>query len=196
MEICVVLRRQQYGTVLFQSTQEHLYERAYRSGDRFRCGRSQYDCREGCGTSRSWQRGGRRDSFEEGDQVWAVFDRDDHPHFKQAVELCESNGIYVGRSNPCFELWLVLHERDHNRYETRHRMQSILGDLRPEYDRRRGKTPDCEEMISRVEAAEQRAEQLLLRRQEEGNPYGNPSTTVGRLTRAVRTADSRAQARP
>lgn len=145
---------------------------------------------------RSWQRGGRRDSFEEGDQVWAVFDRDDHPYFKQAVELCESNGIYVGRSNPCFELWLILHERDHNRYETRHRMQSILGDLRPEYDRRRGKTPDCEEMISRVEAAEQRAEQLLLRRQEEGNPYGNPSTTVGRLTRAIRTADSGAQARP
>ena len=145
---------------------------------------------------RSQRRGGRRNSFEEPDQVWAVFDRDEHPHFKKAVDLCESNGIYVGRSNPCFELWLILHERDHNRYETRHQMQSILGDLRPEYDTRRGKTPDCEEMISRVEDAEQRAEELLRSRREDGNPYGNPSTTVGRLTRAIRTADSRARHGP
>lgn len=73
-------------------------------------------------------------------------------------------------------------------------MQSILGDLRPEY-KDRGKTPDCDDLISRVEAAERRAEELLRRRQKEGNPYGNPSTTVGRLTREIRAADSRAQAR-
>ena len=143
---------------------------------------------------RSQPRDGRRNSFEN-NQVWAVFDRDDHPRFDEAITLCESNHVCVGRSNPCFELWLILHDMDHNRYETRHQMSSILSDLRPEYDKRRGKTPDCEEMISRVGDAEQRAEELLRRRQEEDNPYGNPSTTVGRLTRAIRTADSRAQAR-
>ena len=137
----------------------------------------------------------RRNSFEEEDQVWAVFDRDNHPRFDEAIALCETNGVRIGRSNPCFELWLILHERDQHRHEERQTMQSILGDLRPEYDRERGKTPDCEELIRRVEDAERRAEELLRRRQEAGNPYGNPSTTVGWLTREIRAADSRAQAR-
>ena len=144
---------------------------------------------------RSQRGGSRRNSYEKSDQVWAVFDRDDHPRFDDAITLCESNHVRVGRSNPCFELWLILHEQDYNRPERRDRMQSILGDLRPEYDRKRGKTPDCDELISRVEDAEQRAEALLRRRAEEGSPYGNPSTTVGRLTREIRTADSRARAR-
>ena len=50
---------------------------------------------------------GRRNSFEKRDQVWAVFDRDDHPRFDEAIALCERHGIRVGRSNPCFELWLI-----------------------------------------------------------------------------------------
>lgn len=135
----------------------------------------------------------RRNSFEEADQVWAVFDRDSHPRFAEAIALCESRGVRVGRSNPCFELWLILHERDHTRHEGRDRMQSILGELRPEYDKERGKTPDCEDLISRVKHAERRAEELLRRRQDEGNPYGNPSTTVGRLTREIREADRAAR---
>ena len=56
-----------------------------------------------------------KDSFEEADEVWAVFDRDEHPRFNEAVAFCESNGVGVARSNPCFELWLILHERDHDR---------------------------------------------------------------------------------
>ena len=52
-------------------------------------------------------RGSRRskDSFEENDQVWAVFDRDEHPRFDEAIALCDGHGVLVGRSNPCFELW-------------------------------------------------------------------------------------------
>ena len=42
-------------------------------------------------------------SFEEADQVWAVFDRDEHPRYNEAVTLCEQTGIHVARSNPCFE---------------------------------------------------------------------------------------------
>lgn len=139
------------------------------------------------------RRHGRRNSFEKADQVWAVFDRDAHPRFEEAIELCETKGVRVGRSNPCFELWLVLHEQDHNRHEDRHTMQSILGRLRPEYDRSGRKIADCKKMMNRVEEAERRADELLRRRQEEGNPYGNPSTTVGHLTREIRTADRRAQ---
>lgn len=130
----------------------------------------------------------KKDSFEESDQVWAVFDRDEHPNFDEAAALCERGGVHVGRSNPCFELWLILHEKDYDRAESRHEMQKILATLRREYDRDSGKTPDCDEMIDRVEDAEERGERQLENREQGGNPYGNPSTTVGRLTRAIREA--------
>ena len=140
-------------------------------------------------------RGSRRskDSFEENDQVWAVFDRDEHPRFDETIALCDRYGVLVGRSNPCFELWLILHERDHDRYEDRDEMQAILERLRPEYDKDSGKTPDCGELVSRVQDAERRADVLLRRRRESGAPYGNPSTTVGHLTREIREADESAR---
>ena len=122
----------------------------------------------------------KMNSFEENDQVWAVFDRDQHPRFNDAVALCEQAGVHVARSNPCFELWLILHEQDYDRYETRRDMQKILGRIRPEYARDRGKVPDCNDPVTRVEQAEQRAEAQLARREHSGLPFGNPSTTVGR----------------
>ena len=61
-----------------------------------------------------------KDSFEENDQVWAVFDRDEHPNFGDAVVRCKESGIGVARSDPCFELWLILHKRDYDRPCDRH----------------------------------------------------------------------------
>lgn len=135
----------------------------------------------------------KKDSYEEADQVWAVFDRDEHPRFNEAVAYCESNGIGVARSDPCFELWLILHERDHDRPDHRRTVQEVLEELRPEYDADGAKTLDCDSLVTRVELAEQRAETQLQRRQQEGNSFGNPSTTVGRLTRAIRKADELAR---
>jgi RloB-like protein len=132
-------------------------------------------------------------SFEERDEVWAVFDRDEHPRFNEAVALCQAHGVGVARSDPCFELWLILHEEDYDRPEDRHAVQARLQQLRPEYNRRAAKKPDCNELIARVEEAEGRANVQLLRRQDEGKPYGRPSTTVGHLTRAIRDAAERAR---
>ena len=74
--------------------------------------------------AKSLRRGrGRKDSFEERDQVWAVFDRDEHPRFDEAVALCKDKGVGVARSDPCFELWLILHERDYDRPCGRHEVQ-------------------------------------------------------------------------
>ena len=130
----------------------------------------------------------RKDSFEDRDQVWAVFDRDEHPRFNEAVELCRNHGVGVGRSNPCFELWLILHERDYDRPNDRHAVQAELRRLRPEYEIGGAKTPDCDDLIRRVEDAERRCDEQLRRREEEGSPFGNPSTTVGQLTTAIREA--------
>ena len=130
----------------------------------------------------------RKHPFEGHGQVWAVFDRDEHPRFNEAVELCRNHGIDVGRSNPCFELWLVLHERDYDQPNDRHAVQALLKALRPEYEIDGAKTPDCDDLITRVEDAERRGETLLQRREEEDPPFGNPSTTVGCLTSAIREA--------
>ncbi|MGB7327616.1 MAG: RloB family protein [Rubripirellula sp.] len=53
--------------------------------------------------------------FGEGDQFWFVADTDhwiESNHIQNLVEvvrLCRQKGIGVALSNPCFELWLLLH---------------------------------------------------------------------------------------
>lgn len=128
----------------------------------------------------------RRTETGTDDQVWAVFDRDEHPRYQEAVSLCQQHGVHVARSNPCFELWLILHERDYDRPNSRKRVQSDLEQLRPEYHARRGKTPDCDDLVKRVVKAEGRAKRQLRNRELDGSPFGNPSTTVGLLTRQIR----------
>ena len=136
---------------------------------------------------------GKKDSFEEYDEVWAVFDRDTHPRFEEAIKLCEQHGVKIGRSDPCFELWLILHEQDYDKLGDGREVQKELGKLRPDYDPKGSKTPDCDEMVQRVEDAEGRAEAQLQRRKSEGAECDRPSTTVGRLTRAIRGADKRSR---
>ena len=135
----------------------------------------------------------KKDSFEDGDEVWAVFDRDEHPRFGEAVELCKKHGVRVGRSDPCFELWLILHEQDYDKPDDRYKVQALLRRLRPEYDPDGAKTPDCDDLVKRVEVAERRGDVLLKRREAEHNPFGNPSTTVGELTATIRRANKAAR---
>lgn len=129
-----------------------------------------------------------RNSFERHDEVWAVFDRDNHEKYLEAVQKCEAGGVGVCRSNPCFELWLILHEQDYEKPGGRHQVQDDFAKLRPEYGKAGRKLPDCSEMVARVEIAEARAERQLQRREREGAAFGDPSTTVFELTRAIRKA--------
>lgn len=43
------------------------------------------------------------------DQVYCVFDRDQHPTFSDALQKAKSKKIEVIVSIPCFEYWLLLH---------------------------------------------------------------------------------------
>ena len=38
---------------------------------------------------------------------WIVFDRDQVQNFDKIIEKAEENGINVGWSNPCFEIWMM-----------------------------------------------------------------------------------------
>lgn len=131
-----------------------------------------------------------RDSFESRDQVWAVFDRDDHPNYKEAIDRCKANKVKVGSSNPCFELWLILHLEEFDKPDGRNGVQRRLEFLCPEYDRRGRKLPNCQVLVESINQAEDRAEQQLeRRRQEQGGQLAPPYTTVWKLTRAIRSAD-------
>jgi hypothetical protein len=134
-----------------------------------------------------------RNSFEEGDEVWAVFDHDAHPKVKEAVKKCEDNDVGVARSNPCFELWLILHKANYDKPDEQKKVQAHLKKLCPEYNKRGAKTPNCAELVTRVKEAEKRAETQLSCRGKEGDPFNRPSTTVWRLTRAIRDAAQKAR---
>jgi hypothetical protein len=56
---------------------------------------------------------------EEGevDEFWCVFDVEwprNHPRLREAVQQARGNGINLAISNPCFELWLILHFERHS----------------------------------------------------------------------------------
>ncbi|MEU9564283.1 RloB family protein [Streptomyces sp. NPDC048161] len=50
---------------------------------------------------------------EEYDQAWCVFDVDEFTDIDRAVTEAGRHGIEIALSNPCFELWLLLHFTDH-----------------------------------------------------------------------------------
>lgn len=133
-------------------------------------------------------------SFEERDEVWIVCDRDEHPKYEEAIGQCKSGGVRVARSNPCFEVWLILHIRDYDKPDDRHNVQNDLRKLCPEYTQK-NKVPNCAELIRCIEKAESRARILLERRESEGQPFGRPSTTVGNLTEAIRSAAKKSSPR-
>ncbi len=141
---------------------------------------------------------GRRkpsNSFEQSDQVWAVFDHDDRRNFDDAIHRCKIHGVRVGWSNPCFELWLILHITEFEKPDASKAVCRHLSTLNPTYDPDRRKVCKWAELGELVIAAEKRAEMQLARREKEGDPSGRPSTTVGQLTKEIREASDRAKRR-
>ena len=121
------------------------------------------------------------------DHVWVVFDRDEHSGYHQAIRRCQDAGVGVAYSNPCFELWLILHVTEMDRLLNRHAMQSLCRE-HIQYPPNENKRPDYYWLMQerRVETAEERAVAQLKRRFEEGAVQDNPSTTVGELTKCLR----------
>jgi hypothetical protein len=123
--------------------------------------------------------------YERADEVWAIFDRDVHDYFDEGVRLCEENGIRVGRSNPCFEVWLILHYDDFHKPDGRDQVFERLCAFCPEYKDGKGRKVDFNRLIDNLSAAEKRAEAQRSARKDEGDAYGPPSTTVYELTKSM-----------
>lgn len=128
----------------------------------------------------------RGDSLAGQDTVWAVFDRDVHPRFAEAIDLARGNDILLAVSNPCFEIWGVFHYRDFDAEVHRHECQRELARLCPSYSSSGSKVFDDSAIIEQgYSSAVARAKNSRRRRQKEGNSEGNPSTRVYLLTEYI-----------
>ena len=133
-----------------------------------------------------------RGSSANRDSVWAMFDRDDHPRFHEAKDLARGNGIRLAVSDPCFELWGVLHYQNQDGPIDRSECQRKLEILCDGYSRTGGKLfTDATVITENYLDAVARAKRLLINRDREQRPEGNPSTTVHHLTEHIRCIDDR-----
>lgn len=119
------------------------------------------------------------DSFAKAFEVWAVFDRDEHLRFNDAIQKAEAHKIKVAYSNPCFELWGLMHYRMVDGHLDRHSAQRRLHADHPSYHHEDNPVLDVASLQGKpYETASRNAGRALTRREEEGDARGNPSTTV------------------
>lgn len=121
------------------------------------------------------------------DEIWCVFDRDVHPNVDEALALAERHGISVVLSNPCIELWFILHFEDQtasiHRHDAQRRATDLLGC---------GKALTvavAEGLVARFDGARTRAHALDLKHAGDGSPpRSNPSSDMWRLIDRIRAA--------
>lgn len=126
--------------------------------------------------------GRERDDNLRYDEVWCVFDVDEHARLARALRHAETASIHVAVSNPCFELWLLLHFVDHAGPLSAHRVSQQLRKHLPTY-RKQVRFRDCADGYS---DAVMRARSLDERHARDERAGANPSTGVYRLTERVR----------
>ena len=122
-----------------------------------------------------------RDPYLNYDEVWCVFDVDNHPNLAEARQQASDNGLKVAISNPCFELWLLLHFRDQRAQQGRHYIQACCREHMPEYE----KEIPYGTIQPSYKLAVDRAIALDKWQQEQSRPGGNPSTGVYKLTERI-----------
>lgn len=118
------------------------------------------------------------------DEVWCVYDTDEHPRLNDARQLAASKGIELAVSNPCFELWLLLHFRESPGARDRHEVQELLATFIRGYQ----KLPPMDALLPRYELAKERAARLGRDADQSGEAGRNPTTRVHRLTESIRGA--------
>jgi RloB-like protein len=115
------------------------------------------------------------------DVAWCVFDVDVHPLIAEAQQQARDNDIKVAVSNPCFELWALLHFQDQHAHIERREVQRQCRHYMPDYEKRL----PCEALMVEYDEAVRRSEQLEHWHHTRGTEGGNPSTGVHRLTEEI-----------
>jgi hypothetical protein len=130
---------------------------------------------------------------EEGeiDEFWCVFDVEwprNHPDLKGAIDQARQNGIELAISNPCFEIWLILHFQDRSAWLDNDNARR----LRQRLDGSTDKGLNVVVYMPRKGEALRRAAELDTRHAQNGTyfPDNNPSSGMHRLIASVESPDS------
>ncbi|WP_419926873.1 RloB family protein [Candidatus Poriferisocius sp.] len=112
-----------------------------------------------------------KDEMSEIDEVWCIFDVEQpkrHSRLNDAVALARERGIQVAVSNPCFELWLMLHFQEQSAWldtnDAKHQLK--------QHDGNEGKGLDGAMYMPRRDEAARRARRLLIYWLGKGSRFG------------------------
>ena len=119
------------------------------------------------------------------DEVWAIYDGEEHraanaENWHRAIDMAHGNNVNLAVSNPCFELWFLLHFEDCyaavDRVEVRRRLKKHIA----EYDK---SLPVYTSYLrGHTDAAIARAKQIAaFAQQGDKPPHDNPCTGIGPL---------------
>ena len=120
------------------------------------------------------------------DQFWCVFDVEwpqHHPNLREAIDLARANDIQLAISNPCFEIWLILHHREQGAFLDNTQARQARKTLDGSAD----KHIDTSIYLSSRHVASSRAEKLDARHMREATrfPEDNPSSSMWRLVNSI-----------
>ena len=122
------------------------------------------------------------------DEFWCVFDVEwpkHHPNLTEALDLARRHLIKVAVSNPCFEVWLIMHFQNQTGFldndEARRSRRTC--------DRRDDKSLDASLYMPRRADAGQRAAALDTMHRDNGTsfPNDNPSSGMHHLLKSLET---------
>lgn len=136
---------------------------------------------------RTERREARRGRGRAHDQFWCVFDRDTHPNLPETFSLARSHEINVAFSNPCLELWFLLHFRNQTAFIDGHAVQRAAAE-----HLHCGKVL-TEQALTELRAnypkAVERARALEVKHELDGSPAAsNPSSGFWALTETICSA--------
>lgn len=114
---------------------------------------------------------------QEVDECWCIFDVEwpkNHPNLNSAILLAQEKDIKLAISNPCFEVWLILHHKELNKFDNTAAVESASRAL----DKRAGKSIEAASYMPLRRRAAKRAQHLDARHERNGTkfPHDNPSS--------------------
>ena len=134
--------------------------------------------------------------LKDGDLAICAFDVEDNPpeNVREAVDLAISNGITLAISNPCFELWYILHFHRQEHSITRQEALSILKEEIEDYS----KTEDYRDLLEKKRGVATKNADGLWKKHKLGSAaqpdMPNPSTSVHLAIRLIESLVERNRA--
>lgn len=120
-------------------------------------------------------------------RVWVVTDTDDFTaELLDLLAVASGDGIDLIISNPCFELWMVLHDRAYGKYCATPQIQAVAKS-KGLLTGRNNKSIVLDKIHGNFERAEVFSQQLRQRHDDDGRafPDDNPSTSVDTIVRTL-----------